>query len=360
VRVTLLGPQRRPTLGAVAASLGIDGPVATITAGWQERESADDELREVLGSRDVNLRLYQRWLDVLDRDTEFAAAERRLGEVLEQVQDVYLLRLDYALRAVYAISRHSDTRHSDTRPSISRHSDTRPSISQHSDTRQSDLRHVDSRPGYSHRGDSRPRDQRQIDNGPFTADALSEAIAAVAELDATHLRRVNGIRGEFYARLTPHDRPVVAEHRAVIEGRLRDAAAVVIAGGHVGALADTLHLFNVAPLLRSPVIAWSAGAMALTDRIVLFGDRFPQGPGHPEVYGAGLSVLRGLVLLPHARARLLLDDVPRMSVLARRLAPALCVPLENGTRLDADTDGSCPPGTAVLAQDGRVTNLAAA
>ena len=76
------------------------------------------------------------------------------------------------------------------------------------------------------------------------------------------------------------------------------------------------------------MIAWSAGAMALTDRIVLFHDRSPQGPGHPEVYGSGLSVLRDVVLLPHARARLLLDDTPRMAVFARRFAPARCVLLE--------------------------------
>ena len=52
-------------------------------------------------------------------------------------------------------------------------------------------------------------------------------------------------------------------------------------------------------LRRSPVIAWSAGAMALADRIVLFHDRSPHGPGHPEVYGSGLSVVRDVVLLPH-------------------------------------------------------------
>jgi hypothetical protein len=101
--------------------------------------------------------------------------------------------------------------------------------------------------------------------------------------------------------------------------------------------------------------------MALTDRIVLFHDRAPQGPGHPELYGPGLGVLSGVVPLPHARARLLLDDVPRMTVLARRFAPARCILLEKGTRVDTDSDGgACPPGTRVLAEDGRVTSLGAA
>jgi len=129
----------------------------------------------------------------------------------------------------------------------------------------------------------------------------------------------------------------------------------------VGVLADVLHLFNVAAPLQSrapgwPVIAWSAGAMALADRIVLFGDRSPHGPGHPEVYGSGLSVVRDLVLLPHARARLLLDDTPRMGVFVQRFAPARCLPLDRGARVEVDgSGGPLPPGTRVLAADGHVT-----
>ena len=305
MKVTLLGPQRRPTLDTVAASLYPEGPIATITAGWQEREPDDAELGKLLGSRDVNLRLYRRWLDVQERDPEFALGERRLAAVLEELQNMYLLRLDHALQAVYAIQRRS--------------------------------------------GGQRLR-----------ASVLAEAIGAVRELDAAHLRRVSAVRGEFYQRLPPHDRAVIAEHRADVAGLLRDAAAVVIAGGHVGVLADTLHLFNVAASLRSAVIAWSAGAMALAEQIVLFHDRSAHGPGHPEIYGRGLSVFSNVVPLPHARARLLLDDAPRMAVFARRFAPARCVLLENGTRIDAGSDGSCPPGTRVLGEDGHVITLEAA
>jgi len=305
VRVTLLGPQRRPTLDTVAASLYPEGPIATITAGWQERENDDAEMSKLLGSRDVNLGLYRRWLDVTERDPLFAAGERRLAELLDEVAETYLLRLDHALQAVYAV-------------------------------------------------------QRRGGNDRLRADVLAEAIGAVQELDGAHLRRVSAIRGEFYAELPPHDRPVIAEHRAEVAALLGGAAAVVVAGGHVGVLADVLHLFNVAASLGSPVIAWSAGAMALAERIVLFHDRSAHGPGHPEMYGSGLSVLRGVVPLPHARARLLLDDAPRMAVFARRFAPARCVLLENGTRIGTDTDGGWPPGIRVLGPDGHVTTGEAA
>jgi hypothetical protein len=88
---------------------------------------------------------------------------------------------------------------------------------------------------------------------------------------------------------------------------------------------------------------------------VLFGDRSAHGPGHPEVYGSGLSVVRDVVLLPHAKARLLLDDTPRMAVFARRFAPARCVLLEAGTRMEL-SDG-LPAGARVLGEDGHVTSV---
>jgi hypothetical protein len=294
VRVVLLGPQRRPTLDGVVRSLGLSGSFAVVTAGWQEREPDDGELVSLLGDSGghhgvVNLGLYRRGLDVAERDPVFAAGWDELRRTLAGLQEVYLLRLDYALRAVYAVQR---------------------------------------RPGVSE-------------------ESVSEAIAAVRSLDEAHLRQVNGARGEFYARRVPHERPVIAAHRDEVARILAGASALVIAGGQVGVLADVMHLFNVAAFVGSTVIAWSAGAMALADRIVLFHDRAPQGPGHPEVYGSGLSLVRDVVLLPHAKARLLLDDAPRMAVLARRFAPARCVPLEAGNRIDIP-DGVWPAGVRVI------------
>jgi hypothetical protein len=98
--------------------------------------------------------------------------------------------------------------------------------------------------------------------------------------------------------------------------------------------------------------------MALTERIVLFHDHVPHGVAQTEVYGEGLGVLRGLVLLPHARRRLRVDDRVRMGVLARRFAPARCAVLDDGVRLPLEPDGSLPPGARVVAEDGRITELA--
>jgi len=303
--VILLGPQRTPALDAVVHSMDLDGRFATITAGWQEREPDDEELDDQLDGRGVNLSLYARWLDVLERDQEFAEAERRLRAVLDDVQELYLLRLDHGLKAVYDVQRRRDPR-------------------------------------------------------PLAADALTEAIDAVRALDEQHLARISDVHAEFYQRWPPHDRPAITHHRAAVADLLHDTAALIVAGGHVGVLVTAMHLFNVAASLEAPVIAWSAGAMALCEQIVLFHDRSVQGPGNAEVYGRGLSLLRGVVPLPHASGRLLLEDADRMSVFARRFAPAHCVLLEAGTRVDTGSDGSCPVGTRVLDVDGRVAVLEAA
>jgi len=347
VRVILLGPQRRPTVDAVARyhALGVSGPVAVVTAGWQEREPDDAELRRLVGGRAVNLGLYRRWLDVQGRDPGYFAAERRLAETLAELQDLYLLRLDYALRAVYALQRRAA------------------GVAGAGEAGAGEAGAGEAGAGVAGAGVAGAGEAGAGVAGAG-ADAFAAAMAAVRELDTAHLRRVNGAWLEFIQQWPPHDRPVIAEHRAAVSDVLGAASAVVIAGGHVGVLAGVLHLFNVGAALESAagrplVVAWSAGAMALTDRIVLFHDRAPQGPGHPEMYASGLSVVRDAVLLPHARARLLLDDTARMAVFARRFGPARCILLESGTRIEIDGVG-WPPGVRAIGEDGHVTSLEAA
>lgn len=286
-------------------SLDLDGPFATITAGWQEREPDDEELDALLDGQSVNLNLYARWLDVLDRDPEYALADRRHREVLDEVQELYLLRLDYALDAVATLQR---------------------------------------RPG----------------SAGLRGAAVAEAVEAVRELDAAHLARIGELNAGFYEQWPPHERPVIAQHRAAVDRLLEGVTALIVAGGHVGVLVAAMHLFNVAANLDVPVIAWSAGAMALAEEVVLFHDRAVQGPGNPEVYGAGLSLLRGVVPLPHAASRLLLDDAARMAVFAQRFAPARCLLLDAGSRVDLEREQGFPTGARVLDLDGAVTVLARA
>lgn len=296
----MLGPQRRPVLGHVLAALRgdlPDGPVATVTAGWRDREGDDAELDAQLAGRSLNLRLWTRWLAVLDADPEFAAGQRAHQAVLDQLQELYLLQLDGALGAAAEIARHGGAEE-------------------------------------------------------VRAAVLADAGAAVRLVDTRHLARVAEAEAAFDDRFRPGARPSVVGHRAEVATVLAGAAALAVAGGHVGVLVRLLRTFAVVP--PPLVLAWSAGAMALTERVLLFHDRAPHGPAHPEFAGAGLGLLPGCVFLPHPRRRLLLDVPARTAMLARRAAPDRCVVLDDGVKLDIGTGADLPAHARVLTLDGAV------
>jgi hypothetical protein len=281
----------------VARSLHLPGPVATVTAGWEEREPDDAELNALLGGRSTNLRLHARWHDVLARDPEYATAEVAHRAALRERQELYLVQLDGAVRALREVARHGDAE--------------------------------------------------------VSAEARADAEAVVRLVDERHLARVRDARTAFEPGW--RDRPAVAEHRAAVAHLAAEASALVITGGHVGVLLHVLRLFAVpAPPL---VIAWSAGAMALSERVLLFHDRAAHGPAHAEFLDAGLRWLPGVVLLPHARHRLRVDNPLRMAELAVRAAPARCVVLDDGVRLDFES-GGLPPNARVVTSDGRIGTAA--
>ena len=283
--VTVLGPQRRPTVRPIA------GAAATVTAGWREREGDDAELDSLLGGGTVNLRLYARWLDILDADSELANAELNHRAVLDELQELYAVQVEHAEQAAAAIRRSS----------------------------------------------SRPRTRTAV---------LTDTEAALRLLDERHLERVAAARADFEAAWRPAERDVVARHRAEVDGVLEQAETMVLTGGHVGVLLHVLRLFAVTP--PADVLAWSAGAMALTDRVVLFTD------GRAEAYAPGLGLIKDTVLLPHARRRLPVDDPARLGALARRFAPARSVVLDDGATL-ATSRTIEPDGRLAAPADPRTT-----
>ncbi len=298
--ITLLGPQRRTTAArAAVAELIPDGPVATINAGWRDREADTAELDEVLGGRMLNLRLYDRWQQLMAEDDDYAAEERRLTELLAEQQQVYAVRLQHAMAAVEDVGRR---------------------------TKVAAVRRA----------------------------ALDDAVRAVRDLDGWHLRAVAATRQAFYTRTGIGQRESVARHRSEIEELVATAGGLLVAGGHVGVLLHVLHIFGLARLIRTPLIAWSAGAMALAERVVLFHAQGPPGRRHPELYAEGLAAFGGVLPFPHPRRRLQVDDADRMSVLAARLAPRTCVLLADGVRHDLREHGPLPPGVRRVDDAGAV------
>lgn len=299
-QVTLLGALDGIDLAAEVAAFGVDGPVALVTAGWEEGERNDAEVDRRLGGGSRNLNLYGRRLDVLESDVAYADAQRLLRTQLDELRELYLLRLRHALAGVDVIRR----------------------------------RFAEAR--------RRP--------GP----ELDAAIDAVRTLDATHVAAVEAAYERFYAQYPPHDRPTIARHREEVASIVAGCSAIAIAGGHVGVLNDCLHLCNLAVLIDDrPLIAWSSGCIAICDRVLVVDDDDPAGRPD-ELYDIGIGVARGMVALPVA-TRLRAHDGDRLAVLARRCAPRVCVILDSGDRMELHSGRPADLGSVrVIADDGRI------
>jgi hypothetical protein len=281
--VVLLGPQKAGSeVGAVLRDIGVTGRVALITAGWQEREADDGALVAELadlGLDSVNLRLHARSHEVFEADALLAAPYSARQERLRHLQGFYRIRLDHADDAAKAVS----------------------------------VRHVE----------------------PELLEEEEEvSVEQFRGLDRDHLERCRALHDEFARRMRTPERKVVARHVRELGAILGSAEAVVISGGHVASLLNRLRLFELAGLLAGRhLVAWSAGAMVLTDRIVLFHDFPPYGSAIAQVLDAGLGLAPGLVVLPDPRRRIRFDDSAGMARFARRMAPADCVAMDHGARV---------------------------
>jgi hypothetical protein len=306
-QVTLLGPPNGVDLAAEVAAFGVDGPVALVTAGWEEGERNDADIDRRLGGGSRNLNLYGRRLDVLESDPTYADAQRLLRTQLDELRDIYLLRLGHALAGVEVVRRRF----------------------------------------------------AEAQRGP--GPELDAAIDAVRALDESQASAIAAAYDLFYAQNKPQERPRIARHREEVAAIVADCAAIAIAGGHVGVLNDCLHLCDVARLIEDrPLIAWSSGCMAVSERIVVVDDDDPAGR-QDEVYDIGSGVARGMVALPAAAVRLRAHDPDRLAVLAQRCGPSVCVFLDPGDRLELRS--GLPADLAfvgVVTGDGRVLRGSAA
>jgi len=307
--VVVLGPQRpAPNLADALDAVGVSGPVGLITAGWRVDEGEIDPLVQHIGRDVCHLRLYAAVEAALREHPELARAYHARQTRIRAYKDVYRISLRAASMAV-----------------------------------------------------SELYDRVEADPLVYGPD-LADATGALRLVDERVLERVAAIRADHADIAEPWTHPALAPIRERVLERLHGVGALLIAGGHVGVLRNRLRMLGLDPVLRSlpgqgvPLVAWSAGAMVLARRVVLFYDDPPEGHGHAEVFGAGLDLLPGVVWLPHARLRLDLGDIKRVAILARRLRPERAVALEVGAHLVWDgrswTDHSAPRGCFQLGTDG--------
>jgi hypothetical protein len=264
---------------AVANAEFPDGPLAVISAGWQETEGDIDELRDVLGRPLEDLRLYRREEELLTANTDLATGARLRQERLIEQQRLYRLRLKHLSNAARQVLRAD--------------------------------------------GDSE-----------LVAAEQRHAIAQLRALDRHHLYRTELIWRRFSAEYGADTQPELARHALEIGDIVNRCSGIVLTGGNVAVLINRLRLFGVDRLLEhSNIVAWSAGAMVLADRIILFHDHAPEGRRDAEILGAGCNAISGFVFLPDARRRLKRADRRRVGLFSRRFAPDVCVALDAGNEL---------------------------
>jgi hypothetical protein len=307
--VTLLGPQvSEPNLSDVLRELELgQGPFVSITAGWQEREGELEALRTHTAADVQDLALYARAEAVFAADPELRLAHRRRQAELQERQELYRIRLRHAKDA------------------------------------------------------ARELFEKDADPKMLRA-ARRQAIATLRWLDREHLHAIRFTHARFERELAPLERAAVRLELEAIQPFVRRARAVFIAGGHVAILINRLRLFGGERLFAGkPVIAWSAGAMAISEAVVLFHDDPPQGAGNVEVFDAGLGLATGVLPLPHARRRLRLHDATRVALIARRFAPSAALTLDHGSWLHfADGCLAHHGGTFRLGRQGVLADMAAA
>lgn len=311
-RITLLGPQRQPRVAQATERLGLRGArFATITAGWRDRESEDAELTEQLGGNAVNLRLWALMQRLWEADPELAAADQRRRLQHTEMQELYLIGVEHAADAMRRVSAHT------------------------------------------------PREPRVVEQ------AVEDVLQVMRDLDRRHLERVTELNEAFYARYQPQHRDAVVQGRFHVGRLISGCEAIAITGGHVGVLMGALHVFNLgpalaapaaapgqAPALHRPIVAWGAGAMVLTEQVLLYYDHAVADSGVSEMLMEGLGLTSGIVALPSPKERLDVRNTWRMSALARRVAPARALLLDAEAEVTLTADGRLPAGARVLGQDG--------
>lgn len=283
--IIVLGPQRQDVnLGEALNKLDGDGDLAVISAGWQEGEGDLDALQEVARCRLIDLHLYRRADTLFENDAWLKEQYRARQEKLIELQRLYRVRLPRYMQAARDLL-------------------------------------------------------QETGDGTLLRLEQRQAISQQRTLDRHHLRRIAAINAEFSSQLEDRPLPVLRDNREEILQMLASCRAVLITGGNVAVLLNRLQLFDVGSQLKGRnVIAWSAGAMVLTERVVLFHDNTPEGDRDAEIFNEGLGMVGGVVFLPDTKHRLKTNDRDRLALMSRRFAPATCMTLDNGSMLHYTDD----------------------
>ena len=315
INLYILGPQRpSENLSEIVQShlssgqLSLQGgPISVITSGWRHDEGEIQPLREAIPLPLLSLPLYH-WFDELGRvEKELAKQHKSRQRLIKQYKKFYRRRLQNGLHLWRSLE----------------------------DLSQKEILEKE----ILEKEISISRDLHQ--NVPYGFE-LEEICSDVRRCDEDVLNRLRQIRDLYPDLQNPWTHPSAQPYHQRIKEILDSSQALFIAGGHVAILRNRMNFFGLHHVIRDflmsgkPIYSWSAGAMVLSEKIVLYYDNPPQGEGHPEILDEGLNIFRNMIMFPHAHERLDLNDTNRIKKLAKRFAPQLCIGLESNAYLHFD------------------------
>lgn len=294
--IHILGPQQpSANLPTVVANHIPDGPMAIITAGWRLDESDISALERDLKAPLFLLPLYT-WFDFLgSKEPDLAGQHAARQNKIKAYKKIYNLQLQSACDLWTKIS-----------------------------------------------------DLKQKNNELYEIDE-HDACETVRQTDRRCIERQNAVRKSFPDLEKPWSHFSAAPYYKKIEMTLQKCSGLIIAGGHVAVLRNRMYFFGLNKLLPEfldagkSIITWSAGAMSLSEQIVLYYDDPPDNDaGLPKVLDKGLGLIPNTIFLPHARQRLHIDTPKRVTRFARRFLPAKCIALEHGAHLQYQNNNPEP------------------
>ena len=285
-QIHILGPQRpTPNIANVLNAHCRRGPIAVISAGWRYDESEIQALTRDIQREVYHLPLYE-WFDELgDKETELSNEHSERQKKIKAYKKAYRMRL------------------------------------------QLDMEYL----AFIH--------QLHKSSPVYYEKDLIEARKAIAKTDHDAITRLNEIRLEFPNLQEPWLHASAASYHQEIKDILEKCDVLIITGGHVAILRNRMFFFGLHALLKDfleqgkSIICWSAGAMSLTDEIVLYYDDPPDGKGTAEVLDTGLNLIPNTLFFPHGRQRLKVDEQLRISSLVHRFTPKRCFILEEGSHM---------------------------
>jgi len=175
---------------------------------------------------------------------------------------------------------------------------------------------------------------------------LQHSMDLIRDTDEHLIKTCRLVEASFFRRTCLQNNPTWKAMRAELEENIRNSNSIFIFGGHTAVLHNRLNFFRLQRAFRRALsegtnfYTISAGSIVLCSKIILYDDA-ARHEGRPpreyEFFDNGFGLVSKLILFPHCRDRIAMDDPDNLAYLAQRFRGALCVGLDEESFLLLDT-----------------------